>query len=227
VPATTTPVLSKDSLLHIGSPAGEGTIEGVYTGDFGGSPISIVLRYVSGKNISGFNTHKGLKRNMHGTVLLEKNQLHLQMTEPGTNQYDGKFDMYLDTVKLELSGKWQPNNPSLSNKTFKLKKKSGLDDGYGSVIYEDTLNHSLIVKENGTCIYEYYVNQDQPTEQLLSIKGNYAIVQDSLHITWEPNTLFPTRKSSFKVIKTHSEETEMDLKKLEGKEGSFTEKFMP
>ena len=44
------------------------TLKGMYTGDFGGSDIRIILNYVSQNNAIGYNIHKGLQRNLSGNV---------------------------------------------------------------------------------------------------------------------------------------------------------------
>src|SRR5829696_6629260 len=72
-------------------------VKGTYIGDFKGSPIAITLNYVSDNHASGYNIHKGLTRNVSGTVEASENGLHLVLEEPGNNQYDGKFDLVIDT----------------------------------------------------------------------------------------------------------------------------------
>ena len=57
-------------------------IKGTYIGDFKGSPIAITLNYVSNNHASGYNVHKGLTRNVSGTVEASKDGLHLVLEEP-------------------------------------------------------------------------------------------------------------------------------------------------
>lgn len=64
-------------------------VEGLYAGTFKGAPISIILNYITEKRASGYNIHKGLKRNLSGTLSAAIAGWHLVLNEPGTNEYDG------------------------------------------------------------------------------------------------------------------------------------------
>jgi hypothetical protein len=48
------------------------TLKGLYTGDFGDGFINIVLTYVNDKKAIGYNVHKGLQRNVSGSVVQKK-----------------------------------------------------------------------------------------------------------------------------------------------------------
>src|SRR5690606_17933885 len=45
------------------------TLRGLYTGDFGDGFINVVLTYVNDKKAIGYNVHKGLQRNLSGSVV--------------------------------------------------------------------------------------------------------------------------------------------------------------
>ena len=42
--------------------------EGTYSGSFDQGYITIVLNYISGKNVSGYNLHKGVRRSINGSL---------------------------------------------------------------------------------------------------------------------------------------------------------------
>lgn len=218
--------LKKDSLLLFKLPVDKEKILGYYNGDFDGSTISIVLRFLSGKNISGYNIYKGVKRNIAGTIVYENNQLHLQLYEPGTEKFDGRFDIYLDTTTLTGKATWWPVvNKSIVKKDFILTKKNEESNYFSQ--FSDSLKHSIFFRPDGSCIYEYYINENSETEQKLSITGNYKISSDSLTIYWQPNTIFPNRTSFFKIFKEYNTSTEDTLRVLKGIHGIFSEIYMP
>jgi hypothetical protein len=219
--------ISKDSLLLFKLPVAEEKIFGFYGGDFGGAPISISLRYISGKNISGYNIYKGIKRNIKGTIVYENEKLHLLMSEPGTEKNDGRFDIYLNRYDFTGTGTWYPTaNITLSKKTFKLKQ---LDEdmriSYGEFI--DSLNNSIILKENGFCEYAYFVNEKTDTEQKLKISGSYKVKADSLTIYWQSNNVLPERNSFFKIIDGNIDDTSYTPRVIVGKQGRFAEVDIP
>src|SRR5688572_14078880 len=87
---TEPPVAVKGKTL-VTLPVNPDKVEGTYIGDFKGSPIAITLNYVSDKHVTGYNVHKGLTRNVSGTIEAKEDGLHLQLSEPGNNPYDGVF----------------------------------------------------------------------------------------------------------------------------------------
>ena len=97
-------------------------LKGTYTGDFKGSPIAITLNYISDTHVSGYNVHKGLTRNVTGTIEPTPFGLHLVLNEPGNNQFDGKFDFVIDTTNWLAKGKWTPIKKG-EETSFELKKK--------------------------------------------------------------------------------------------------------
>ncbi len=81
---------------------------GVYTGDFGGSSIYISINFARGRNIAGYNTHKGLRRNLHGEMLPDGSGWKLRLEEPGDHPYDGVFDIRLAEDMQTMKGSWLP-----------------------------------------------------------------------------------------------------------------------
>jgi hypothetical protein len=204
-----TPEVKTDSLINTGvndlvlnTSFEVGQLKGLYNGIFDGTPISISINYVSGKNVSGYNVHKGLKRNMRGSLEPFGSQIKLVMDEPGNNKYDGHFELFIDTASFAGKGTWQPKNDStLKTKDFSFTKNK--EQGYNYIVstWSDTLNRSIELKNDGSAIFSYYTGKGTPQEQLQNIGGNWQQKSDSIVVFWQPNTIFPGRRSSFIIMK--------------------------
>jgi hypothetical protein len=221
-------VVRHDSLLLYEVPVAEKKITGTYTGDFNGSPITITLRYMAGKRISGYDIHKGLRRNISGSIFLEGDQLHLRMQEPGTNPYDGSFDLLLDTASFKIKGKWQPlNNKESGTTRFNLAKQD--KDSYWGVFLTDSTGVELDLDGEGACTYSYMVNDSTAAAQKLSFTGSYKFSKDSATITfyWQPNEVFPSRQSVFAVEKKTNEDYGGQTITLKGEGKELEELEMP
>lgn len=209
-------VVKHDSLLLYEVPVDAEKITKVYTGDFKGSPISIELDYIAGKRVCGHNIHKGLRRNMSGSIMLDGGRLHLVMQEPGTNEYDGVFDMWLDTATKKMQGTWKAfSGNERSGTLFNLSE--GRNDYFAH--FYDTTGVDLLMNQNGSCVYSYLVNDSTDAAQQLSFSGSYKLSSDSSLITffWQPNEVFPSRKSVFSVTKnTASDDEPTELMTLTG-----------
>lgn len=227
--AATHAVVKQDSLLLYEVPVTNKAVKGLYKGDFKGSPISISLMYMAGKRICGYDVHKGLRRNISGSILLDGSQLHLVMQEPGTNEYDGTFDMWLDSATGKIKGKWVAlSEKEQSAAQFTLTKEN--EDVSYWAMFTDTTGVELNLKPDGSCTYAYMINDSTDAAQKLSFTGSYKFAKDSATITffWQPNEIFPSRNATFTVIKTKNEDFDnatMLTFKGEGKE--LTELFMP
>lgn len=181
-------------------------LQGIYTGPFDGSPISIAINYVSGKNISGYNVHKGLKRNIRGTLEPMGSQFKLVLDEPGDNQYDGHFELVIDTASYSGQGTWTPkNDATLKKKTFTLTKKKNEDYNELATSWADTLNRSIMLKDDGAATFSYYTNRGTAQEQMETISGSWQQKKDSVLVFWQPNSVLPSRRSAFFINKVHSD----------------------
>ena len=176
------------------------TLEGVYSGDFGGSEIRIVLTHVTGIHAMGFDLHKGLRRNISGMMKANGNSFIFMLNEPGDHQFDGKFNFTIDTATFTLSGTWAPlNDKALSEKTFTLKKllDTGMNQYEQFTVWSDSIGYFNLDK-SGLCIYEFYpVINGKEAEQLVRIKGTWSRNDSVYTIDWETNTVFSSRKSIF------------------------------
>jgi hypothetical protein len=174
-------------------------LQGTYRGDFDGSDISLVLRYVSGRHAVGYNTHKGLRRNISGSMQPAAGGFSFKLSEPGDNPYDGVFTFTLDTATLRIKGSWKPaNTRNLSTKEFVLKRDwsdTASVEIYGN-IYGDSIGKFEFAKE-GLCTYRYY---PKGGGQLVEVKGNWKLADNVYTIDWSPNTAFPSRRSTFRRI---------------------------
>jgi hypothetical protein len=194
-------------------------VMGIYTGKFNKGIITLALNYISGKSVSGYDLHRGLRRNINGTVSADGPQLQFVLKEPGDNPFDGTFYFSLDTASMKIDGKWvatdsvkvKPRKLLLSRKTDSLMENN-------TWVTEITRDTSLTFKLNGGCEYTFYENPGDSTSQLITIRGNYEKNVDTFKIEWEKNSHTPAQ--SMKLIEKHithkTDDSEYELLFLEG-----------
>lgn len=215
-----TPIIKGKTLPAL--PVSPEKVKGTYIGDFKGSPIAITLNYVSDNHASGYNVHKGLTRNISGTIEATEKGLRLQLSEPGSNQYDGKFDLLVDTSKWAGTGTWTPFKKGDEAKfSFKKQTPASEDDQY-EMTFSDSLQNYLTLKPDGSCTYTYLTDTTN-TGQEVTIRGNYTKDKKTVTIFWQKNDVFPT-KSIFKLLETKPYEGEEIIEKsLKGEGRLFTQ----
>lgn len=182
--------------------------EGTYSGSFDNGYIIIEINYVNGKNASGYNLHKGVRRNINGTLQPATNGFHFMLKEPGDNPFDGTFDFIIDTSKFALGGTWIPFDSSRTkSKTLALQKQPKKV----TINYEDELgmwvpatgtystDTTLDFDPAGTCEYRFYSKPGDVTSQMNSVRGNYIQVKDTVLIEWQKNSFTPEQK--MKMVK--------------------------
>lgn len=187
------------------------TLKGMYTADFGGSQIRIILNYVSQTNAIGYNIHKGLQRNISGKVFKSQDSIYISLAEPGDHEFDGMFNLTFIGVDKSPQGLWVSNSGKIKPKQFELSKvgEQPQDDGeitagnfanYYGYLYDSMGNYTF--EKDGLCIYEYYPTTDDENrvEQLKSIMGTWNLVEDSVTIDWEANDYFDNRRVKYKVL---------------------------
>ncbi len=173
-------------------------LKGLYMGSFDGSPISFSINYISGKNVSGYNVHKGLKRNIRGLLQPHGTGFMFTLNEPGNNKYDGSFSFTIDTPTLKGKGIWvAKNDSSLGSKNFTLAKVTAAEGSKFFNSWSDTLNNTITIKEDGQAEFEYYENDKTLKAQLQSFTGSWQQNMDTILVFWQPNTIIPDRKSKF------------------------------
>ncbi len=183
------------------------SLQGIYSGDFGGSVIHLSLRLATGRNAVGYTIHKGLKRNFSGQMEVADRGFHLLLKEPGNNPYDGVFDVKLDTTLHTITGNWTPkNNAKLKTITFVLKKEAAnLDMSYEDQpegTYRDS-TATLVFNADGQCVYEFYeVTNGVRSQQLKSVRGSWHRQAATYYISWAKNTELPEGTSALQLDST-------------------------
>lgn len=193
------------------------TLRGIYVGDFGGSDIRVVINYLNENRVVGYNIHKGLQRNVLGTVKVLENEVKLTLEEPGDNPYDGIFTVSIDKRNFKMTGVWESVSGKISKKTFKLSKQRRLNtDEIDWKTIDFTANNftdyfttvgdslgSINFSENGLATYEYYPTDfsNADKSQLIQIKGSWTVRGDEVTIMWQENTVFPSRTSILFIIR--------------------------
>lgn len=183
------------------------TLRGIYSGDFSGSEIRVILNYVSSSNAIGYNIHKGLQRNLNGRVSRSGDSVQIVLEEPGDNEFDGVFTLHFIGIDQKPKGSWKPLSAKLKEQKFQLKKldrkKEKSDE---TSLYSYLMNYGPIYdsigtydfQEDGLCIFEYYPSdiKEGARDQKREITGNWTIVKDStLRIDWQPNKLFKSTEN--------------------------------
>lgn len=193
------------------------TLQGMYTGDFAGSEIRVILNYVSGTNVIGYNIHKGLQRNINGKLTRNGDTIVMTLPEPGDHEFDGVFGLTFIGIDKNPKATWTSNSGKISAKKFKLKKleapkddKEGINQSnfanYFGYVY-DTLG-SYTFESDGFCLYEYYPKTDEKNriEQLKEVKGNWSLNGNTVTIEWQKNKTFPQEKMILEIVKGEYEE---------------------
>lgn len=197
------------------------TLRGLYTGDFGDGFINVVLTYVNDKKAIGYNVHKGLQRNISGSVVQKKDRFELTLNEPGDNQFDGIFTLIISKKDGSVNANWTANDPKIPSKKFKLKKQENTKEILEKLEYDgqeitennfiDIFNNSNLdggyveFKENGILRYSYYP-EGQENEQQEIIKGSWKFTdKKTMIINWSKNVRFKEQVMKFKLTQKEDE----------------------
>jgi len=170
-------------------------MRGTYAGQYKKGLLTLVINYLSGNTASGYDIHKGLRRNLNGTVEQNGGLLTFVMKEPGGNPYDGTFFFSLDTAASIISGNWVPfDSTIIKGGPMKLKRSEG-------TVNEELLGEwqgdlgNLNFLEKGVCTLEYYPKADSTTEdrrQQIIVNGSYEVRSDTIRIDWQRNDHTPS-----------------------------------
>jgi len=175
---------------------------GAYTGQFGKGLISVVVNYINGQTVSGYDIHKGLRRNFNGEVTQDGSLLKFALREPGSNPYDGRFDLTLDTASWKMSGKWAPFDSSkVPVRQLALSRRVSSDSvfGLGGTSWVVGRDSTLNLDDDGTCSFELYERPEDSTSQLITIKGTYVANGKECRIEWAKNDRFPSMKLTLHI----------------------------
>jgi hypothetical protein len=175
--------------------------QGMYSGHYSKGMLKLEINYISGNTVSGFDLHKGLRRNLNGHAEEKDGKLLFELHEPGHNPTDGTFYLTLDSAGWKITGKWVPTDPSKAKGgPVELKK---VDAAWRRRVEEDVVPYSgdlgdLVFHNDGTCELRYYPTKDSNNAdtdaQLITIRGNYEQTGDTIRIEWQYNTHVPALK---------------------------------
>jgi hypothetical protein len=170
---------------------------GTYSGHYSKGILTLAINYLSGSIASGYDIHKGLRRNLNGSVEQKEGRLEFVLKEPGGNPYDGTFFLYLDTASDKITGKWTPTDPHMAKEgPLELARSTGENDDLMNVQWEGDLG-TLDFLSEGVCTLEYYpdtasAGESDPNAQLVTVKGSYEVKGDTIRIDWQRNNRTPT-----------------------------------
>jgi len=178
---------------------------GSFSGSFDKGLIRIVINYASGNRVSGFDIHKGRRRNLNGTLHEEGNAVNLFLKEPGDDPFDGSFSLSFDTATGRMKGLWTPaDSGRLKAKKLDLAKMTAAELAGGNEGYDmwtglsggDTI---LTFKPDGSCGLEFYQDPNDSLSQLIEVRGNYTKLKGVYTVEWEKNTYTPAQLMKLKV----------------------------
>lgn len=197
---TTQPITSNyptDSLL------------GEYIGGFGTSTLILSVNYINGKNASGYNIVKGNRRNIKGEVKNQGGYFEFELSEPGGNEFDGKFTFTIDTTSRILEGTWAPLDSSkVKSQKYKLTKRTSdretLKGMVGTWYLRDL---ALKFKADGTGEAKgYWWDEKTETSDKVEIPFTWFENKKDITIEWSKNKVFPESIMKFKYKKADFEE---------------------
>jgi hypothetical protein len=200
----------------------EARVPGTYKGDFGGSPIYITINYCRNNKLAGYDTHKGLRRNLSGTIVDKGFKYAIQLSEPGDHEFDGVFLLVMDGSPKELKGVWRPvNSKSLTEKQLHLREVTQ-DSQLGFFSGDHSDFH---LDADGSCILNYYekINDSTFSPQMITLRGTWEKKpQDEILVNWQPNPAYPERSTVFKATYVKGIQATPYLAEIKGDIFSFT-----
>ena len=163
---------------------------GTWSGHRSKGLVTVVINYISGNTVSGYELHKGLRRNLNGQVEQKDGKFSFVLKDPGTSPFDGTFFFSLDTSKMKIAGQWMPGDSSKAHAgqlDLACVGASMLEDNDDS--WEGDLG-TLVFHADGTCQLQYYPSED-PNSQQIIVNGNYEQKVDTFFIEWQYNKRVP------------------------------------
>ena len=198
-------------------------LQGTYTGSFDKGFITIVLNYIEGRNVSGYNLHKGLRRNINGILSESGGKFYFELKEPGDNPFDGIFKFSIDTSTMAVTGLWTPlDSTKTSAKQLALTRKPNVtDEDYSQFLgswVPATANYGtdtlLQFDMQGTCSYDFYQSPGDSTSQVISVKGNYVQNKDTILIEWQKNQYIPDQKMKLILYRKKIKQDDYEYEQL-------------
>jgi hypothetical protein len=208
-------------------------VQGLYKGEFAGSPIYININYSSGKHVAGYNVHKGLRRNLSGLIQQSADGWALQLSEPGDHPFDGTFKLVFDANFATAKAQWNPlNTPSLKEKQFTLSRvtKTETEDAYQDFSPGNTYaaDHADISFDtDGTCLFHYYDKLTDSTfvEQMTTVRGTWEKKDSSIIVSWQKHDHWDKSNSTFNIQYKQSDDGTNYMTNLTGEGYDFSMPF--
>ena len=170
-------------------------IRGTYNGHFKEGMITLVINYVGGATVSGYDLHKGIRRNLNGPVRQDGQQLYFILHEPGIDPMNGTLLISLDTTQWRITGKWVPQDSSKAHAGLLDLKRWDKDTSQEYIVrsWNGDLGSLSFNDDNGTCTLTYD-KPGAPNGQYVTIWGDYQQKVDTLYIDWQPNHHLPAQQ---------------------------------
>jgi hypothetical protein len=174
-------------------------MQGAYSGRFKSGLMTLVINYVSGNVVSGYDLHKGIRRNVNGQIEERDGGYGLTLEEPGGNPFDGTFYLHMDKSAQKLSGRWVPTDSTRTHSSDLILARGEMkneSDGSEKYVYDGVWGAdlgTLTFDENSTCKLEYYPDStaQDPHPQRVTVNGNYIQNVDTILIDWQANKHLP------------------------------------
>lgn len=184
------------------------TLTGMFSGNFGKSFIHLHLTYLNDHKAVGYNIHKGLQRNLLGSITEREKDWLLILEEPGDNPYDGVFTLEISKSDQSVKGSWKARDTSIAAKSFSLKKTirketepSKLAQSSEEITPENFAEYfDYVTSEKGDCEFRengLVVLHNMPRdengnhhEQEVVVKGSWRFTKNNkIELEWQPNTI--------------------------------------
>ena len=203
----------------------DGITVGTWSGHYSKGLLTLAINYISGNIASGYDIHKGLRRNLNGSVEQKGGLLEFVLREPGGNPYDGTFYLSLDTATDKISGKWIPSDAAMAKAgPLELVRSTYEHAEIDQDQWVNDLGTLNFLREGGVCTLEYYPGKDSlgnkdPNAQLVTVKGSYEIKGDTIRIDWQRNNRTPGLNMRLIINpgREQTDSTESVVPSLEGK----------
>lgn len=193
------------------------TLRGIYDGDFDNGEIRIVLNMVSENHAVGYNLHRGIQRNISGTLEQNEKEVLLTLAEPGDHPYDGVFKFSIDKATLKATGIWWANDTKIGKKQFSLEKlertKTHIDAADVSITQINNRNFAdyfyyassevgnFSFNESGSCQFNYYPTKDEISykDQLVTLHGDWSVKDGEVTVFFNEEGFFPNKQAKLQI----------------------------
>jgi hypothetical protein len=208
------------------------SVQGLYKGDFDGSPIYININYSSGKHIGGYNVHKGLRRNLSGTIQQGASGWELLLSEPGDHAFDGKFKLVFDANFVTAKGQWNPTNTlSLKEKKFTISRvEPTATDNYEDFTPDNTYSSDhadISFDKDGSCLFHFYdkITDSTFVDQMTTARGTWEKKDSSITVNWQKNEHWDKTSSTFDIHYSKSDDGSQYMTGITGEGHEFNMSF--